>query len=248
MWFIPNVFFSELLMEKTRPLDFESLDEPELAQMLRQFYAEVRTKSRNPYSISGMRNIRASIQRHLTSPPYNRAINIITDRNFQVSNTIFKAQVGTLRVEGKDIKIHKPVIEKEDMTKITSNLKTDNPVGLQQRVFIDLLLHFGRRERERLRELKRESFVIKKGARGFEYVELAYNEMEKKRDGTDVNVRETDKKMYAAGGRGLPSEKPEIIFESLKCQVPCLLSETKQKLLDHWKMVWQCSFRDPHIE
>ena len=73
--------------------------------------------------------------------------------------------------------------------------------------------------------------------------------MEKKRDGTDINVRETDKKMYAGGGEGgLPSEKPEIIFESLKCQVRCLLSETKQKLLDHWKMVWQCSFRDPYIE
>ena len=79
-------------------------------------------------------------------------------------NTIFKSQVRTLRVEGKDITKHKPVIEKEDMTKITSNLKTDSPVGLQQRVFIDLMLHFGRRGREGLRELKRESFVIKKGA------------------------------------------------------------------------------------
>ena len=158
------VFFSEWLMEKARPLDFESLDEPELAQMLRQFYAEVRTKSGNPYSTSGMRNIRASIQRHLTSPPYNRAINIVTDWNFQVSNTIFKAQLRSLWVEGNDITKHKPVIEKEDMTKITSNLKTDNPVGLQQRVFIDLMLHFGRRGREGLRELKRESFVIKNGA------------------------------------------------------------------------------------
>ena len=67
MWFIPKVFFSEWLIEKARPLDFESLDEPELAQMLRQFYAELRTKSGNPYSTSGMRNIRAFIQRHLTS-------------------------------------------------------------------------------------------------------------------------------------------------------------------------------------
>ena len=206
-------------MEKARPLDFESLDEPELAQMLRQFYAEVRTKSGNPYSTSGMRNIRASIQRHLTSPPYNRAINIITDRNFQVSNTIFKAQVRTLRVEGKDITKHKPVIEKEDMTKITSNLKTDNPVGLQQRVFIDLMLHFGRRGREGLRELKRESFVIKKGAGGCEYVELAYNEMEKKRDGTDVNVRETDKKMYGAGGEDCPVKnlKSYLSHLNVKC-------------------------------
>ena len=235
-------------MEKARPLNFESLDEPELAQMLRQFYAEVRTKSGNPYSTSGMRNIRASIQRHLTAPPYNRAINIITDRNFQVSNTIFKAQVWTLRVEGKDITKHKPVIEKEDMTKITSNLKTDNPVGLQQRVFIDLMLHFGRKGREGLMELKRESFVITKGAGVCEYVELAYNEMEKKPWWYRCKCAWNWLENVCSGWRGLPSEKPEIIFESLKCQVQCLLSETKQKLLDHWKMVWQCSFRDPHTE
>ena len=71
--------------------------------------------------------------------------------------------------------------------------------------------------------------------------------MEKKREGTDINVRETDNKMYAVRER-LPSEKPEIICESRKRQMHSLLSETKQNILDHWKMVWQCSFRGPHIE
>ena len=66
MCVIYSKFISEWLSEKSGPLDFEYLYEPELAQMLRQFYAEVPTKHVNPYSTSGMRNIQASIQWHLT--------------------------------------------------------------------------------------------------------------------------------------------------------------------------------------
>ena len=43
--------------------------------------------------------------------------------------------------------------------------------------------------------------------------------MEKKRDGTDVNVRETDKKMYAAGGEDCPVKnlKSYLSHLNVKC-------------------------------
>lgn len=91
---IDHNFFSDWLAEKGLPLEFEDLSDQELALILRRFYAEVQQKNGKKYSRSGLKNLRGSIQRHLTLR--NRSINILTDKIFQPANTIFLAQVRTL--------------------------------------------------------------------------------------------------------------------------------------------------------
>ena len=86
-----------------------------------------------------------------------------------------------MRASGNDVTQHKSAIQKEDMTKIRDNLKLNTPQGLQDKVFIDIVLQFARRGREGLRELTKDSMSIKTDAAGWLYATPAYNELQKKK-------------------------------------------------------------------
>ena len=169
-WCDTFFFFSDWLEATGRNSNYEMFEPEELCQVLRQFYAEVRQKNGNKYSRSGLTIIRASLQRHLTSPPFNRNINIIRDREFQAANAVIQGQIKILRQSGNDITKHKKPIDSEDMAKIRESFKVETPAGLQNKVSFDLLLHFARRGQEGLRELTKTSLVIKKDSRGRKYL------------------------------------------------------------------------------
>ncbi|XP_071145347.1 uncharacterized protein [Mytilus edulis] len=67
------------LTENKYSSSFQELDETTLNDRLCYFYASLQTKQGNDYSKSALVGIRSAISRHLTGPPYNRDINIITD-------------------------------------------------------------------------------------------------------------------------------------------------------------------------
>ena len=52
-------------------------------------------------------------------------------------------------------------MEEEDVRKIREYLDVSTPRGLQDKVFFDVLLQFARRGQEGLRELKKDSFVVR---------------------------------------------------------------------------------------
>ena len=141
-------------------------------------------------------NLRASIQRHLTSPPYNRIIDLSKDREFTTANNMLKAQLKVNRMEGGYESVHKKAIPEGDMDRIFNRLTLSNPSDLQMRIFMDIMVHFGRRGREGLRELRRDSFQIKVDGNGKRFAILRYHELEKTRNGIDPNVGEHSKKMY----------------------------------------------------
>ena len=60
-------------------INLGSIDEIELAELLRKFYAEVKTKDNKLYSHGTVRGIRAGLHRAITANPYNRTFNILTD-------------------------------------------------------------------------------------------------------------------------------------------------------------------------
>ena len=95
-----------------------------------------------------------------------------------------------IRRSGRDTTKSKSAICSEDFPKIYE-VFSDTPQGLQYRVFFEVGIHFGRRGREGLRELKKDSFVLKRNSEGREYVEMAVNEFEKTKQGK--NVREKEK-------------------------------------------------------
>ena len=189
---------------KNAPLDFEGLPPGDIANMLRRFYGEVRQRNGKPYGTSAMRNLRQSIQRHLSDPPYKRKLSIICGIDFKDANEIFDSELRKLRLKGLDEAKHKESIEPADMTKFMCEVSIDNPAGLQEAMFVSFMTHFGRRGREGLRQLKKDSirFGIKDN---IEFAEIRYNEATKCDDGTKKAQcgpvsKETLKKMWAEPG------------------------------------------------
>jgi hypothetical protein len=83
---------------------------------------------------------------------------------------VFKAMLVKLKKEGKGVVKHKDPISKEDMTRILSFLDLNSPQGLQDKVFIDIMMYFANRGRENLRNMKITDFVIQKNEQGLQYV------------------------------------------------------------------------------
>ncbi|VDI49971.1 Hypothetical predicted protein, partial [Mytilus galloprovincialis] len=83
--------FKEWLKQREFDPNFEELSIKILDERLEQFYAELRTADGRLYSTNSFGGIRSSINRHLTSDPYNRQLSLFTDTAFHKSNKVFKA-------------------------------------------------------------------------------------------------------------------------------------------------------------
>ncbi|CAB4037784.1 uncharacterized protein LOC110973579 [Paramuricea clavata] len=94
----------------------------------------------------------------------------IRKQQFVQSNRVFKAMLVKLKKEGKGVVKHKDPISKEDMTKILSFLDLNSPQGLQDKVFIDIMMYFANRGRENLGTIKITDFVIQRNEQGLQYV------------------------------------------------------------------------------
>ena len=155
-------------------------DSPEsLNKALRQFYGVVRNKDGSEYNHNTMRSIRSSMNRHIQAIP--RSIDIIQDKEFVTSNTVFDGQLKKNKAEGKDQTQHKtPITDKDWKTLHDSDaLSTKAPTTLQNKVLTNLLTHFGRRGNEGLRQMTKKTFVQRKDENGKKYYEMAYNELTK---------------------------------------------------------------------
>ncbi|XP_052281887.1 uncharacterized protein LOC127879223 [Dreissena polymorpha] len=90
--------FEDWLQKRNFNVDLESVSDDELAQILRKFYAEVRTNDGKIYSPGTLRGLREGIQRTIAGNPYNRAVNILTGTAFMLANrtqeTMCKKWVG----------------------------------------------------------------------------------------------------------------------------------------------------------
>ena len=154
---------------------------PELCANLRHFYGCLRTTRGKHYSPSGYINIRAGINRHLREPPFLRIVDISRDKEFRAANDVLVGSLKDLKRQGQDITKHKQAISDADMSKLYDSgvLSDENPVALQRKVFVKLMLQFGRRGREGLRSMRKDSFLIKTDGRGRRYVTLGFNESTK---------------------------------------------------------------------
>ena len=105
--------------------------------------------------------------------------------NSQAANQVFVGKVRKMRQDGLDKTKHKDAVTAADMRKLYDGgiLFVADPVALQWIVYVEVSLHFCRRGREGLCELKKDSFVVKCDANGREYVTMAYHELEKKSQG-----------------------------------------------------------------
>ena len=120
------------------------------------------------------------------------------DKVFQGANQVIAGVMKQMRRDGLDTTKHKDAIPEEDMRKLydSRTLSNDNATSLLHKVFFELCLHFGRRGREGLRDLKKGSFDIKKDASGKRYVRQTYLEKEKNHQGLSLKEKEKCACMY----------------------------------------------------
>ena len=174
-----------------KDINILSYSPSELGSMLCGFFGSVKTKNNQNYSKSGLISIRAGIQRFLKDN--NSIINITIDREFSKSNLLLEGLKKEMKRNGEDRTKHKTAISQDDIQKMydTRNLNNTDPVGLQRKIFFELSLHCGRRGKEGLRELRKESFQFTGEGESLK-AELKYNEVDKNHQGGGDN-REKEK-------------------------------------------------------
>ena len=180
------------LQEKGNAQEFEMLPEDVINDHLTQFYSEVRSAEGEPLSASTLRGIRAGIGRHLQNPPFKRDIIITSSSTFTSSNKMLKSIIAKNKKDGNDTTKHYPCISDPDLQKLVAEDAFDenDPTQLQQKVFLDVQFAFGRRGREGLSSLTKNSFEFKKDAEGHEYADISYNEWSKNsREGGEVRAK-----------------------------------------------------------
>lgn len=114
----------------------------------------------------------------------NQVINIVHDRAFNQSNIHYNSMLVEIKRKGNDD--HYPEITADDLKKLFSYFEDtmDTPVGLQDKVFFDYMLHFGRRGRENLYGLNVSALSIENDSTGCRYV-----------------VKSSDGRMYEISGK-----------------------------------------------
>ena len=175
----------------------------QLNEELRGFYGSLRTGKGKHYSRSGYLNIRAGINRHIREPLYLRTIAISRDKDFTAANDVFLGSLKELKRQGMDTTKHKQAINAEDMEKLydTGVLSDDNPVALQRKVFVELMLQFGRRGREGLRTMRKDTFAIKRDGSGRRYITVVFNELTKNHQNDPKHDSEEDQLMFEQDSR-----------------------------------------------
>ena len=194
------------MRENRDDVRFEELEAVALSLKLKKFYAEACSKDGEHYSKSSLINIRSGLNRHLTSPPYNKQFNLMKDVVFQSANQVVTGLIKELRRDGLDTTKNKTAIEPEDVELMYSSgvLSNKTPQSLQYKVFFELCLNFGRRGKEGLRELKKSSFVVAVDAGGRKYVKQTFHEKEKNHQGVSMKEKEKSAVMYEK------CEKPDL--------------------------------------
>ena len=104
---------------------------------MREFYAVAVAEKGDPYSKQGLINLRSGINRHLTSPPHNKILDLSKDREFLQANKILKARMRITKKSGKEKAKQPKAVAKKDLQKMYDFVcKTlDDPETLMHKVY-----------------------------------------------------------------------------------------------------------------
>ncbi|XP_071784526.1 uncharacterized protein [Asterias amurensis] len=187
-----NILSEYCNVKNTTLSEVDRMNPAELDTFLRRFYMEVRQVNGDIYCKKSLQTIRYGIQRHFKDRETN-SMDIVIDKAFERSNQSFKATLVNLKKLGKGCVQHKNPITPEDMDKINASPRTDinTPAGLQNKVFIDVMMYHCNRGRENIRDLKKSDFEEHTDSKGLSFIT--------KRDQLTKNSRENDDNKSQAG-------------------------------------------------
>ena len=108
------------------------------------------------------------------------------------------------RAERNDVTTHKAAIQPGDVQKMyeSGTLSDDKPQALQNKVFFEIMLHFGKRAKEGLHDLIIDSFQFRSDDDKNVYAIIPYNEKSKTNHGLESGREEKEQRMYKTGEKG----------------------------------------------
>ena len=221
-------------------LDVNNVSMVELSKILQMFYFEIRKKDGKQYKKSAFRAIRSGIQRKIKDA---RNIDIVQDPFFTEANTAFAAQCVQLKKAGLAKIDHKPIISEEDMRKLYGGgavFGLCSPKPLQRKVFFEILYFFCRRGLENIRQLTKDSFIVKKDSDGVEYVMQQSDELRKNSRGSRDDPQQDGGVMYATGEKNCPVKSFKLYLSKLNPTIDALFQRPKNvlKAFDPAMDVW----------
>ena len=163
--FKETCYLSEWLNHQGQPKAFETFQDRVLAELLESFYKETYKTESGRSGVKIWQDIRDSINRYVRR---FRVVDIVIDRPFAQANKAFFAAMRKA-VSNSEIL----PISDEDWSLLHNSpvLDSDTPEGLQNRVFVNLVSHFGCVPLETVSRWTKDMFVIFKDSRNIEYVQ-----------------------------------------------------------------------------
>ena len=232
--------FSETTVLNEEESNFESFSTEELANTLKYFYAEATKKDGEFYKKSSLNCMREGLARYLKK---ERKINIIEDPEFDSANEIFRAQLVQLKRQGKGGTEHKEPVEENDLKKLYSNCDVSTPKGLQQKVWLDIMIYLIRHGRENLRQMTKTTFADKVDAAGNRYVTQTVDEMDKNhRENCDRDATIGEGRMYEnPQSIHCPVKTFEMYTSKLYPDLDALWQRPREGHLTENDKIWYCN-------
>jgi len=151
--------FSAYARERNITKDLQRLPQSELNELLCLFYAGVRKQDGSVYMQSALSSLRYGLHKHFLNVC---GYDIIHDSAFQSSCKAFSAVVKEAKKHGKSVVQYKQPLSAADLNKLYCSglLSTSDPVGLQNKVFVDLMVHLCSLGRQNLRGMNKDDFCL----------------------------------------------------------------------------------------
>ena len=137
--------------------DSDVVTASELNKLLCKFYIAARNKKGELYKVNSMKSIRFSLQRYFLE---KSKLDILNEKHFDESNTIFQNVLKNVKAAGKGETDHYPEIEPEDLAKLYSSFDVNDPAGLQNLVWFNIMFFLIRRGRENVRSMTKSTFAV----------------------------------------------------------------------------------------
>lgn len=173
------------------PEDFSNMSVDDLDELLRSFYAGLRTNGGNLYKANSFKSIKYGLQRYFKS---ERQLDIFNDLRFESSKQMYCAVMADLKKKGMNVIDHHPPVNSADFSILYASCDraTDKgnyvfdhstPNGLLQKVWFEVSLFLCKKGRENFRSMKKSTFAIGVDLlTGRDYVYNAIDEFEDEDD------------------------------------------------------------------
>lgn len=155
--------FCDYLEHKNLNIDKIVEDNALFDQTLSNFFSSVLKENGDDYKKNSFVSLKNGIRRYFTEK-YD--IDISNKSIFKLGWDMYRAKLKDIRQKGLGNTVHKPKIQSEDLVKCYESLDLTKAKGLQRKIFIDIIVYFGVRGREELRQMTFNSFKEESNAVG----------------------------------------------------------------------------------